>query len=324
MPTTVVANGQPFVIQPRLTRIAMAFSQPGMIADAVCPRVNTMGELFQYTKVSLKELISVPDTKIGRTGAANQVEFSQFDETDRTEDHGIEVPVPVKDIDNAAQANAADPLANATLQGQELMTLAREKRVATLINTAGNYANGYKLTLDGTSGKYHFDDVTNGTPVAQMQDARDGMVIRPNTIVMDQPTWTKISRHPETVAKVLPTAISTKGQVTIAQFAELMEVDQMLIGQAWYDTAKKGQTEVPARIWGNFLAMLHINRALNGTQTVMPTFCFSATWEGLQVGTYFDPKRGVKGVQVVKVVDQIKELISWQTAGYLFTSPRTP
>lgn len=325
MPTTQSANGQPFRIVPRLTRIAMAFQQPGMIADQVLPRVPVEGELFEYTKVSEKERLMIPDTKIGRTGAANQVEFSNYNESDRVIDHGLEAPVPIKDIDAARAHGAMDPMDQATMGVMELMTLDREKEVADLVTTAANYATGYKLTLDGSAGKHYFDDATSGTPLAQMEDAMDGMLVRPNTMVVDRLTLTKIKRHPEVVARIFPTAVTTSGQVTTQQLADALELEQILVGQAWYDSAKKGQAQTNARLWGNALALLHINRSLTSARTALPTFGFTAQFEqAFQTGSYFDPRRGVKGVEVVKVIDQRKALIAYQNAGYLFTNPRNP
>jgi hypothetical protein len=303
----------------------MAFQQPGMIADEVCPRVPVGAELFEYTKVSEKARLMVPDTKIGRTSHANQVEFDNFNEQDRVEDHGLESPVPIADMDTSRAHGALDPMDQATMGIMELMMLKREQEVATLVTTAGNYAAGYKTTLDGTAGTYYFDDTTNGTPIAQMEDAMDGMLVRPNTMVVDRLTLTKIKRHPETVARIFPTAVTTSGQVSTQQLADALELDRILVGTAWYDSAKKGQAQVNARMWGNALALLHVNRALAGARTAMPTFAFTATFgEPYQAGTYLDPGRGVKGSEIIKVIDQRKALIAYQTAGYLFTNPRDP
>jgi hypothetical protein len=104
MPTSVAANGQPFVIVPHLTRIAMAIADEGYIADQVCPRVPVAGELFQYTKVTTKDRFQHPDDTIARTGHLNELEFAQSDETDRTIDRGLAAPVPLVDVERAAQA----------------------------------------------------------------------------------------------------------------------------------------------------------------------------------------------------------------------------
>jgi hypothetical protein len=57
---------------------------------------------------------------------------------------------------------------------------------------------------------------------------------------------------------------------------------------------------------------------------VEPVFAFTAQYEGRTAGTWFDPGRGKKGVDMLKVTESVKELISWTEAGYLFSTPLTP
>lgn len=311
----------PFQIQPRLTQIAMAVKVEGMIADQVCPRVSVGGKLFTYTKLNTEEGFTIPDTRVGRTSAANQVEFGAVDVTDQTEDHGLEDPVPIADIELAqAQNTNLDPLGTATERTTTLMDLAREQRVATLLTTSGNYASSLRTTLSGTG---QWSDYANSNPVNAMLAAMDLMLMRPNTVVMGQDTWTKVRQHPKVVESVKATGAggtAAAGVVMAQALADLLEVEQVLVGRSFYNTAKKGQTASYGRLWGKHCAMLHLNRNIVSAQDAIPTFCFTAEWMGRAAGTYEDPKRGVKGSTVVKVVDQVKELIAFQEAGYLFTN----
>jgi hypothetical protein len=56
----------------------------------------------------------------------------------------------------------------------------------------------------------------------------------------------------------------------------------------------------------------------------MPTFAMTAQYEGRTAGTYFDPARGKKGVEMLKVTESVKELVAWSAAGYLFSTAVTP
>lgn len=322
MPTPVAANGQPFVIVPALTRIAMAVSNQDYIADTVCPRVPVAGELFEYTKVTTKDLFQTPDDLIGRTGAANQVEFSTSDETDRVVDRGLETPVPVKDVEAAAAANMTDPLGLATEQLTQLMLLNREVRVAALLFNAGNYASGLKLTLDDTAGKYRWDNATNGDPITQIENAIAAMVIQPDTLTLGQAVWLAVKRHPKTISRLYGSA-STRGTALIQDVAAELGLARVTVGTAFKDSAAKGQTATMARIWGNYAALTRSGAPVS-SRMVQPTFAFTAQYEGRVAGTYFDPRRGKKGVDVLKVTESVKELVSWQDAGYLFTTPLTP
>jgi len=314
-----MATTAPFTVQPRLTQIALAVRENLFIADEVCPRVPVEGEKFVYTKLTTEESFTIPDTKIGRTSQANEVEFGATDVTDSTEDHGLEDPVPNKDIKNAQGTNV-DPLGMATELTTQLVLLAREQRVATLLFTLANYAASLRTTLAGNS---QWSDWTNSNPVDAMLAAMDSMLIRPNTIVMGRAVWTKVRQHPKVTAAVLGqsgvgAAQQASGSVSRQAVADLLEVDRILIGESFYNTAKKGQTASYSRLWGKHCALLHINRSIRSPRTTMPTFCFTAEWGARRAGTYEDPKRGIDGSTVVKVVEQVKELIPFQEAGYFF------
>jgi len=323
MPTTVAANGQPFVIVPSLTRIAMAVTNEEYIADQVCPRVPVMGELFEYTKVALKDGFQTPDDLISRTGKLNELEFSSSDETDRTIDRGLAAPVPLKDVDAAAQANMADPRGMAVENLTQIMLLNREVRVAGVLFDASNYAGGLKLTLDGTSAKYRWDDATNGDPLGYIENAMSAMQVRPNTLTVGYAVWLAIRKHPKVISRLYGSA-STRGTALMQDVASEMELDRIAVGRAWKDSGAKGRAASMDRVWGNFAALTRVQTGLTGARTTQPTFAMTAQYEGRVSGTYFDPARGKKGVEMVKVTESVKELVAWQSAGYLFTTPVTP
>jgi hypothetical protein len=318
MPTPVAANGQPFVINPQLTRIAMAVTSEDFIAEAVCPFVPVAGDLFQYTKVSTKDLFQLPDDTIGRTGAANQVEFASSDETDRVVDRGLEVPIPQKDIDAAAAANLADVRGWRVEATTKILLRKHEIRVAGLVFNAANYASGYKLALDDGAGKYRFDNATNGNPIKYIEDAIEGMLIKPNTLTVGEGVWNAIRRHATTISRLYGSA-STRGSALKDDVASELGLTSINVGTAWKDTAAKGQAMSQAKIWGDYAALTRVERGLQSAQTAEPTFCFCAQHGSREVGTYFDPRRGKRGVEVTKIVWSLKELVSWQNAGYLFS-----
>jgi hypothetical protein len=313
------ATAAPFAIQPRLTQISLAVRVMGLIADQVCPRVTVPSQLFVYSRLTEAEGFTIPDTKIGRTSAANQVEFGATDVTDSTQDWGLEDPVPNKDIELARAASANfDPLALATERTTQLVELSREQRVATLLTTLTNYASSLRTTLSGTS---QWSDYSNSNPVSAILAAMDLMLVRPNVAVMGQDVWTKLRQHPKVVESVKATGAggtSAQGVVMVEAVRDLLELEELHIGRAFYNTAKKGQTASYSRLWGKDFALMHLNRNIVSTQDVIPTFCFTAEWGGRRTGTYQDPARGVHGSTVVKVVEQLKELIPYQNAGYLF------
>jgi hypothetical protein len=309
----------PFDIQTRLTQIAMAVKPMGMIADRVLPRVPVEAEKFTYTKFITAESFTIPDTRIGRSSEPNTVEFGATDVTDSTQDHGLADFVPKKDVKNAEGTNF-DPMAVATESTALLVELAREQRAASLIFSLNTYAASLRTTLSGTS---QWSDYTNSDPVEAIDAAVDSMLIRPNVLVLGRQTWRKLRKHPKVIAAVLGqrgvgAAEKAAGKVGLEAVAELLELDEIIVGEAFYNTAAKGQAASYSRLWGAHAALLHINRNVRSARAAIPTFGFTAEWGGRRVRTIDEPKKGVDGGTSIHVVEQVKELVSFQELGYFF------
>ena len=315
--TAQLASG-PYEVQTRLTQIAQAAMPSGLIADEVCPRVRT-GFKFTYTTLTEEDLLTIPDVRASRAGHLNQVEFGATDTTASVVDYGLEDPVPSRDIEEArAQEVAYDPLEQAAISTAELVKLARERRVADLVTTAANYATDHSATLNGNARWSH----ASSNPRKAILEALDVPLVRPNTLVFGQKVWTALRQHPKIVEAVTATGAGDEasGIVMKEAVAELFEVDRVLVGKAWYQSAKRGQDDSFARLWGKHACAIHVRHDMVSARDRMPKFCWTAdALGGLQVGTYEEPARGVnRGSTVVKVSECVKELVAYGRAGYLW------
>lgn len=312
-------NVAPFTVQPRLTQIAMAIKPEGFIADEVCPRVPVPAEKFIYTKMNTDEAFTIPDVRVGRTGAPNQVEFGGVDVTDSTEDYGLDDPVPNKDIANAVGTNY-DPLEAAAERTALLVRMAREQRVANLYFSLGTYAATLRTTLSGTS---QWSDYANSDPVSAILNQFDAMLVRPNIGIVGRAVWTKLRMHPKVVAAVLNAdkglgGASASGVIQRKAVADLLELDDIYVGESFANSAKKGQTAGYARLWGKHAAFLRIDKAVRDARMALPTFAFTAQWGDQIAGTFTDSKIGLQGGQIVRVGEHVKELVAFQEVGTFF------
>ena len=157
-----------------------------------------------------------------------------------------------------------------------------------------------------------------------MLAAFDDMLIRPNIGVMGRRVWRFLRSHPETVAMALNRGgvaggTAAKGILSIRQVADLLELDDIFIGEAFYNAAKKGQDAAFSQLWGKHASFLRIDKNVTSVQgNAQPTFAFTAEWQQRFTGTRPDGGRGIHGGQSVRVGEQVKELISWPQAGYHF------
>lgn len=313
-----MATQAPFPISnPTLTAIALSYRNQALVADMVLPRVSVGKMDFKYFKFNQAEPFTVPDTKIGRRGEARMVEFGGVETADYCVDYGLKDVVPVHDIANA-EGSPFDPMRNATLNLTRLVALDREIRVAAKVFATGSYAAGNQSTLSGTS---QWSDYTNSNPLSAMLTAMDSMIMRPNKLVLGQEVWTKLRQHPRIVEAIKATGagVNAQGTVTRQQVADLLELQEVIVGQAFVNNAKKGQTPSFARTWGKFASLIY-TEPVTGTEAAT-TFGFTAEFGGGQrVRDWFDQSVGADGGQTVQVVDTVKEVLPANDLGYLFAA----
>lgn len=309
-----MAYSASFPITPQLTAIAIAYQNKALIADDVLPRVIVPTADFKYQKYNLAEGFSVPDTKVGRRSAPNEVVFSATEQTASVVDYGLDSPVPNSDI-MAAEGTPYDPLGRATEQTSNLLLLDREVRTAALVFATGSYAAGNQATLSGTS---QWSDFTNSNPLSAIMDALDTMVMRPNIGVFGRATWTKLRQHPRIVEAVKGTGagLNAQGMISRQQLADLLELEGIFVGEGFLNTAKKGQTPATSRVWGKHASFIYrdsLADAQSGT-----TFGFTGQWGTRMAGSEYDSEIGLRGGQRVRVGESVKELITANDLGYFF------
>ncbi|MGE0388446.1 MAG: major capsid protein [Gammaproteobacteria bacterium] len=301
----------PYPINPELTAIALAYRNARLIADDVLPRVPVGTAQFKYWKYTLADGFTLPDTKVGRKSRPNEVEFSATEVTDSVVDYGLDDPVPQNDIDTAPPGR--NPLDRATMGIMDLVLLDREQRAAALVFNASNYAAANKSTLSGTS---QWSDPTSD-PISAVLTALDAMVMRGNIMVLGRATYSKLIQHPKIVEAVYKTGADA-GIVQRRQLADLFELEDVLVGEGWVNSAKKGQSVSLSRVWGKHCALIYRDSLADANRGT--TFGFTAQFGSRVAGTIPDPNIGMRGGQRVRAGESLKELITANDLGYLFTN----
>lgn len=310
----------PFVVQPHLTAIALAYRNQKLIADSVLPRVPVLSELFKWSKYQKEEGFTVPDTRVGRKSATNQIDWHATEQTASTKDYGLEIPIPNKDIKDAKSVQATqgvmpiDPVMRSTELLTDLIALDREVRTANLVFNAASYPSANKTTLSGTS---QWSDYSNSNPVDAMLRAMDTMIVRPNKIVLGRAVWTIIRQHPKLV-NAFYGVVANAGTIATNYLAEILEVDEVIVGEGFVNTAKKGQSPNLVRVWGKHCAMLYQPPVIESAEGTL-CFGFTGQWGQRVAGTIDnDPDIGLYGGTRVRVGESVAEVVAASDVGYFF------
>jgi hypothetical protein len=305
-----MSQPRPFPIDTRLTGISLAYVNRALIADAVLPRVAVGNQSFKWLNWNKAERFTVPNTLVGRKGRPNEVEFGATETAGLTKDYGLDDVVPNDDIASAPQG--WDPLGQAVEGLTDLIALDREVRVANLVFDANQYPTGNKVTLAAND---QWDDYTNSNPVTQVLDYLSTPLMRPNIAVMSQKVWNALRAHPKVVSAILGNS-GVSGIVSRQAVAQLFELEEILVGEAFVNTAKPGQTATYARCWSDKCAFLLRNRLAN-TRSSQMTFGYTAQWQGRVAGQMSEPETGLRGSVRVRVGESVNEIICAADTGYL-------
>lgn len=308
----------PFPVQQELTQIALAYRNQSFIADMVMPRTPVPFREFKWLQFTREDLFNVPNTIVGRKGVPAEVEFGATEVASFVRDYGLDDLVPQEDLLSAP--GSYNPLGRAVEGITELIALDREVRVANLLTTAGTYAAGNSATLSGTS---QWSDYTNADPYTAIMSALEGLLVRPNTMVIGRQAWNRLRVHPRITAAVYPNGgqMANTNRVgtpaSVQAVADLLELSNIYVGDSWRNTAAKGQTASMARVWGKHAAFLHLN-PVAGIRGEAITFGYTAQFGTRVAGSIPEPNVGLRGAQRVRVGESVREVVCANDVGYLF------
>lgn len=306
-----------FPVNPELTAVAIGYKNRDidLIADTVLPRISTPKK-FSYTKYTQADGYTVPATRVGRKSEPTMVDFGGTMVNDECVDWGLDDLLPNDEIEAwdamSKPATAVSPLAKSTSLLTGLVMLDREIRVAGTVFAAATYAAGNQATLSGTS---QWSDFANSNPLDALLAALDVPLFRPNTVVLGQAVWTKLRQHPRVIQAANASA-QTGGAITRQQLADILEVRDVLVGSGFVNTARKGQAAAFSRVWGKHCALLYIGADLANAD--QPCFGFTAQFGTRIAGAIAEPRKGLRGGQILRVGESVKEVISANDSGYYF------
>ncbi|MDX1976468.1 MAG: hypothetical protein SFT94_02235 [Pseudanabaenaceae cyanobacterium bins.68] len=303
---------RPYVLDTKRLPIAIGYKNEGYIADLVMPYFPVDAEQFDWNLYSPEQYYEIRDTRISRTGVADMIEFASTVQTSRVFDEALDGMVPVTDREYAPAG--IDPASRLVEGLTELLVLRREQRVAQTVFNAANYEAANVLTLSGGD---QFNASTSD-PLKVMMESLDIPLVRPNTIVFGQQTWTTVRRNPiivEAIRGAVSGNAASQGVINTGDLANLLGVQNVYVGMARGNANNPGQAPSLPRLWGKSIALLHLS-ALGAGQSVMPTWGWTARYSTRFVRTWFEEEKGIKGSDVYRVGEQVREIVSAPGAGF--------
>lgn len=234
-----------------LSNVSSAYIPDGCIADTLFPQLKFAqysGLLGGYGKDHLR----IENTVKGGKGKYRTVE-SIVRSTNQfvIKGHGLEGIVTKEDY-----ANVMDPFdaeKDETMGLSTILLLEKEKALAdTLSDTAVMTQN---VTLSGTS---QLSDYSNSDVVSVINAGktavRNGCGAIVNTMVLEYAVAQVLRYHPQ-LLDLLGFKFARPGGLSNEELAKALDIDNVIVPNAMYNTAKEGQSASLASVWGKHIIL---------------------------------------------------------------------
>ncbi len=300
-----------------LSDFASAYKNGEYFADQVSPIRLADKRSGKYYTYSRRDTEKRTADRLSPQGGANEVDYTQSTANYSVEDRGLNFALPA-DVERNADAPLT-PEQDGTEFVMNALMLEREIRVATTVLTNTNYASGNYATM----GNY-WTNKTSGTPLADINTGLAALAPINNAktlFVCAREVWNALRTHPDFLS-LRGSSSAPNGQISRKEFAEYLEVDDILVSDAYYDSANPGQSVSRSRVWtATKAALVRVPASVSGAHVQ----AFSMTFRekpGVAVRTWPDPDRGKGGSLIVRVEFSDDEVVVQNDSAYLFEGVR--
>ncbi|MDV7340978.1 hypothetical protein RYZ26_15335 [Terasakiella sp. A23] len=280
-----------------------------LVADEVLPEQQVDDEKFTYMTYPEAQNFSVPDTRVGRRSAPNRVELEGKEETGRTFDYAIDVPLDNRTI-KAAEKRGWDPKAQAVGVSTNIIKLDREVRCHAFVSDPANYSPNL---VEALSGSDMFSDPAS-KPYEAIKDMMRSCLMRPNQLVFGSNIFDTLTVHPQLLKKV-GRSINADGVLTEEDLAKLFKVKKVIVGEGRININRPGQNATYHFVWDNIVAGHFIDRTAT-PQIGGVTFGFTAR-HGQRIAGTVNVDMGVEGGVLVRAGEYVNEIGVASAAGFL-------
>lgn len=206
----------------------------------------------------------------------------------------------------------------------DVLDLVQEISVAGIVFTAANYASGYSTTVSSASDKW---DNPASDPLQQVRIGRKKLLVGNGVkvkLVLGYDVFIALQSHPKILASFLSRPII--GNLTGAPFATkqmmaaIFNVDEVIVGEAKYNSANDGATVSLSDVWAGHAALITVVERPSRTNPA--GFGYQFRLDGVAMKTQFIPDQvpGIEGGEHCKVTHSTDEFVTSNAGGYLWRS----
>lgn len=301
-------EGRTIHVDQHLSNVAINYQQDRWIGEAVFPVVPVGKQSDTYVIHEQADLFRSPDTKRSRGTEAHKITSQVSSASFYCENYALKSDITIEDRANA------DPIFVRQLEEGKVrrvtdgLLLDWEKRLAGTINVANAANVGSFTAVDST-----WTDHVNSNPLENFWTSRD--VVRnatgysPNRMILGVQEWAHF-RQNKNVRDSSKNPNVTAGDMmpTVAEVAQFLELDELLVGMAYENTEEEGIAQTLTPVWSGAALLYYAPPAPSIDE---PSYGYSFRWSAPGLPNFgverhpYDSRRHVDEVEVGYYQDEV-------------------
>jgi len=241
------AVGRELHIDVPLSNVAIDHRPQEMIADMLCPIVDVPNISGQIPIFNVADQRRIEKDYRAPGTPARRIVRNVSSDSFLCVNHALATGVNIEDLNNADPIYVQKLFNGGAqfLKGQLMLNY--ENRVALQVNSTSNVGSSAAVSSAWT-------DYTNSDPLSDLNTAIDNVQdttgVRPNRLTFGITAWRNCRRN-DNVRNLIYGTNNGGGYISREQIAQVLEVEQVLVGGAYKNTAAEGQDESLSKVWNN-------------------------------------------------------------------------
>lgn len=257
-------------IDAMLSEMAMGYRPEGFIADQVFPIVNVGKQSNLYTIWSRADRLRVPKTTRAPATEAKRIYESVSSDTYFCQNYALKSGTPIEGFKNADPIMLDNLNSGKTQLILDGLYLDWEVRQAHQVTSGTNVGTYTAVASAWTgSGADPLGDIN-----AMLDNVHYSTGVKPNRIVFGVEAWKSFRRH-STVRNLIFGTNNGGGYASQDNVRMLLEVDEVLVGGAFQNTAGEGLGESLSTIWKDHTLVYY---APTAPTIERPSFGYAFRW----------------------------------------------
>ncbi len=298
------------VVDPILSTVVQGFRLPGLIGEALFPRVPVGvagGKVLQFGK----EAFQAYNTQRAPGTGTKRITFGYLGQPYALENHALEAPVPREWMRDAKVVPGVDLGTRATNLTMRVNLKSLEAQQAALATNAANYDANHKLVLAGAT-KW---STATGTPKADIEAAKEAIRtttgMRPNVMGISAVGFKALRENPTVIDRF---KYVSKESITADMIANLFDLQKVVVG----DDISADDAGAFTDTWGNNAILAYVPPVPSTMEE--PSYGYTYVMEGhpLVEVPYWDAnaKSWIYGVSFERV-----PVLTGLLSGFLIQNP---